>query len=203
VKKILPIFSYLFHPIFIPIFASIYYFYFNDSYFSYSNFDTYIILIQVLIITICIPITFFYLLRSLGKIDSIMVSELSQRKLPLFFQAILILVLIKKGATIDRVPELYFFFLAGFCSTIIALILIFCKIKASLHLLGMSSLLFFITGLSLHNQTNQINLICVLILITGFVASSRLEMKAHSVKELIVGFLIGGLPQVGFWWIWL
>ncbi len=202
-KKILPIFSYLFHPIFIPTFASIYYFYFNDSYFSYSNFDTYIILIQVLIITICIPITFFYLLRSLGKIDSIMVSELSQRKLPLFFQAILILVLIKKGATIDRVPELYFFFMAGFCSTIFALLLIFCKIKASLHLLGMSSLLFFITGMSIHNQTNQINLICILILITGFVASSRLEMKAHSARELIIGFLIGGLPQIGFWWIWL
>ncbi len=202
-KKILSIFSYLFHPIFVPLLATSYCFFVNDSFVSYSNLEIYVILTQVLIITICIPITFFYLLRSLGKIDSIMVSELSQRKLPLFFQAILILILIKKGTTIDRLSELYFFFLAGFSSTVIALAFVFCKFKTSLHLIGISSLLFFTIGLSIHNQTNQINSICCLVLISGLVASSRLEMKAHSIKELIVGFLLGTLSQISFWWFWL
>jgi acid phosphatase family membrane protein YuiD len=36
----------------------------------------------------------------------------------------------------------------------------------------------------------------------GFVASSRLEMKAHTPKELVIGLLLGIIPQMlllGFW----
>ena len=202
-KKILPIFSYIFHPIFIPILACLFYFFVNDSYFSYSKYEIYLVLMQVTILTFLIPVSFFYLLRSLGKIDSIMVYELSQRKFPLFIQAILLLVLINKGTTEDRIPELYYYFLAGLISTILALIFLFAKIKASLHLLGIGSLLFFVIGVSIHNQNNFLTLISILTLLTGIIASSRLEMKAHNIKELIIGFLVGIFPQVALWFFWL
>jgi hypothetical protein len=202
-KKILPIFSYVFHPIFIPIIACIYYFFINENYISYSKFEVYLILLQVTILTFFIPISFFYLLRSLGKIDSIMVSELSQRKLPLFFQSILLLVLIYKGTTSDRIEELYFYFLAGFFSTIIALIFLFFNLKISLHLLGMGSLLMFVIGISIHYQNNLLNSIAVLIILTGLVATSRLEMKAHDYIELTLGFLTGVLPQIFLCFFWL
>ena len=132
-----------------------------------------------------------------------MVSDLSQRKLPLIMQIILMLVLIKKGTTQDRIPELYFFFLGGLLSTITALIFLFCKIKASLHMVGISSLLFFVIGLSIHNQSNFINSITFLFLMTGIVASSRLEMKAHTNKELVFGFITGIIPQIILWQYWL
>ena len=202
-KKILPIFSYIFHPIFIPLFACIFYFFINENYVSYSKYESYLILLQVLILTFLVPITFFYLLRSLGKIDSIMVSELSQRKLPLIFQAILLLVLINKGTTYDRLPEMYFYFLAGFMSTVFAIILLFMKIKASLHLLGIGSFLIFVIGISIHNQTNFLLTIAFTILLTGLIASSRLEMQAHNYRELIIGFIIGTIPQVVLWIFWL
>ena len=202
-KKILPLFSYVFHPIFIPLLACLFYFFVNQNYVSYSKFEIYLILLQVTILTFLIPISIFYLLKSFGKIDSIMVSELSQRKLPLVFQSILFLVLINKGTTQDRIPELYFYFLAGFVSTILALIFLFAKIKASLHMLGIASLLFFVIGISIHEQTNFLITIGLLFLISGFIASSRLEMKAHNFKELIIGFLIGIFPQIAFWFFWL
>ncbi len=132
-----------------------------------------------------------------------MVSDLSQRKLPLIMQIILIFVLIKKGTTPERIPELYYFFLGGLWSTIIALIFLFCKIKASLHMVGISSLLFFVIGLSIHKQSNFINSISFLLLITGIVASSRLEMKAHTNKELVFGFITGIIPQIIMWQYWL
>lgn len=202
-KKILPIFSYIFHPIFIPILACLFYFFVNDSYFSYSKYEVYLVLMQVTILTFLIPISFFYLLRSLGKIDSIMVSELSQRKFPLLIQIVLLLVLINKGTTEDRIPELYYYFLAGLISTILALIFLFAKIKASLHMVGIASLLLFVIGISIHNHTNFLISIAVLTLLTGIVASSRLEMKAHDFKELTLGFLIGIIPQIALWHFWL
>jgi hypothetical protein len=37
----------------------------------------------------------------------------------------------------------------------------------------------------------------------GVVASSRLEMKAHTVKELVIGFVLGIIPQVLLFRFWL
>ena len=202
-KKILPIFSYIFHPIFIPLLACCFYFFVNPNYYSSSKIEVYIILLQVLILTFLIPIAFFYLLKSLGKIDNIMASDLSQRKLPLIFQAILLLILIKKGTTIDRLPELYLYFLSGLISTLLALAFLFFKTKASLHMLGIGSLLFFVVGLSIHDQENFLTSIALFTLLSGIIASSRLAMNAHNYKELTIGFMIGIIPQIGLWFIWL
>jgi hypothetical protein len=202
-KKILPLFSYLFHPIFVPTLACVFYFFVNENYVSYSNLDMYLVMTQVVLLTICIPISFFYLLKSLGKIDTIMVANLSQRKLPLVFQLFLLIVLIFKGATLERVPELFFYFLSGISSTILILVFLYYKIKVSLHLFGMGSLLFFIIGISLHNQCNYLIYIAITLFLTGFVASSRLEMNAHDNRELFLGFLTGIVPQLFLWFFWL
>jgi hypothetical protein len=174
---------------------------FDDNYFDGQQ--KYLILLQIAIITIFIPISFFFLLRSFGRVDSVMVSELSQRKIPLLIQGVLILMLIQKSITIDLIPELYFFFLAGFISTLLALIFLFCKIKASIHMIGISTLTAFVIGLSIHNQIDIISTITFLILMNGVVASSRLAMKAHSNKELIIGFFSGLLPQMALLVFWL
>ncbi|KAB1156736.1 hypothetical protein F6464_05115 [Flavobacterium luteum] len=200
-KKILPLFSYLFHPIFIPLFGTIFYLFFIPNYFEFNQ--KYLLLIQILIITIFIPISFYYLLRTLGKVDSMMVSELSQRKIPLIIQAVLIVTLIQKSITIDRVPELFFFFFGGLISTLLTLIFLFGKIKASIHMIGISSLTAFVVGLSLHNQVNFIYYIAFLILMNGVIASSRLAMKAHTNIELGIGFLVGLIPQVALGFFWL
>lgn len=146
---------------------------------------------------------FFYLLRTFGKIDSIMLSDISQRKVPLLLQIMLFTVLIEKSITIDRFPPLYFFFVGGLCSVIGAFGLLYLKTKASMHMIGISSLTVFIIGLSLSNEENAIHLVSFLVLMNGFVATSRLEMKAHNNKELAIGFLCGVLPQFGLLYFWL
>jgi len=40
-------------------------------------------------------------------------------------------------------------------------------------------------------------------ILNGLVASSRLMMKAHSNKELLIGFLCGIIPQIGLLYVWL
>ena len=199
-KKILPFFSYIFHPIFIPVFTALFYFFFYDSY--YTNPEIYFAIFQIVIITILLPILFFFVLRTAGQVDSIMISEISQRKIPLVIQCFLTILLVRKSITLHHFPEFHFFFLGGLLSTVLALILLFFRIKASLHMVAISALTIFIIGLSIHNQTRNINGIAFLVLMNGFVASSRLEMKAHTPKELVIGLLLGIIPQMlllGFW----
>ena len=115
----------------------------------------------------------------------------------------LIVTLIQKSITLDRIPELFFFFFGGLLSTLLTLLFLFGKIKASIHMIGISSLTSFVVGLSLHNQINFMYYIAFLILMNGIVASSRLEMKAHSNIELAIGFLLGLLPQLALYFFWL
>lgn len=200
-KKILPFFSYLFHPIFIPILGTLFYIAFSDTFYSKEQY--FLLLFQVIIITFFLPLSFFYLLKTFGKVDTIMLSDASQRKIPLLMQIALTIVLISKSITVDRFPELYYFFLAGIISTIIAFVLIYFKIKASLHMIALSALTFFIIGLSMHNELNIIYTIAFLFFVSGLVATSRLAMKAHTMNELLIGYASGIIPQVIVWHFWL
>jgi hypothetical protein len=200
-KKLLPIFSYLFHPIFVPVMASFFYLFLSETPFAPK--EKYLILFQVTVIMVLIPTLLFLTLRSIGKIDTIMVYEIAQRKIPLVVQCFLILLLVRKNITLDRYPSLHFFFLGALLSTLVALLLLFVNTKASLHMMGISALTVFVIGLSMHSHTQNTYLISFLILINGFVASSRLEMKAHTVKELIIGFVTGTVPQLLLLYLWL
>lgn len=200
-KKIFPFFSYLFHPVFIPIYATLFYLFSNHSYFL--NKEKYLVLLEVTTITFIIPVLFFFLLRLTGKINSIMAAELSERKLPLVIQCFLIILLVRKSITLERYPELHFFFLGALMSTLIALILLFFNKKVSLHMMALSALTLFVFGLSIHNHNQNTLLIIFLVLMNGFVASSRLIMKAHTPKELIIGVFLGSIPQIFLLFLWL
>lgn len=200
-KKILPFFSYLFHPIFIPLLGTGFYVLLDGHYFTMSQYL--ILFLQIIIITFLLPIAFFYLLQTFGKTDTIMLSDIAHRKIPLLLQMILFTILIEKSITIDRFPSLYFFFLGGLFSTFFAFMLLYAKIKASIHMIGMSALTIFVFGLSIKNEINTINLVTFLVIMNGLVASSRLAMKAHTNKELLIGFLCGILPQIALLYFWL
>lgn len=200
-NKFLKIFSYLFHPLFIPMMATMAYFYLAGKYFMLR--DVYILLIQVGILTIITPILFFWLLYVLKKADSIMVADVNQRKIPLIVQIILLLYLTKTVIRIEYFYELYYCFIASILSTFLAFLLLFAKRKASLHMLGISSLLSFVILMSIHAHINLIIPIAILVFITGAVASSRLVMKAHTPLELVLGFLVGVIPQIVFAYFWV
>jgi len=187
--------------LFISVYAGLFYFtLFHDFYVIE---EIYLFLIQIVIIMVLIPISMFYLLLSLGKIDSIMAEELSQRKIPLLINCILLFILTQKSVTSDRIPELHYFFVGGMFSSILAFLFLLLKKKASLHMLGIVALTFFVIGVSLHIEISLLYTIAACILLIGFVGSSRLAMKAHTLSELTLGFVCGALPQIFFWPFWL
>lgn len=201
--KLLPIFSYLFHPIFISTYGACFYFLISPNTQYFVKEQIYLILFQVVILTILIPLSLYFLMVSLGLISSFTEASIKERRLPITIQAILLFFLIRFNQHLSDLPELYYFFLGGFFSSIIAFISILVKFKASLHMIGIGSLATFIYGLMLFYNLSLINSVAFSIICIGFVASSRLYMKSHTNFELIIGLLIGLIPQISLWYFCL
>jgi hypothetical protein len=194
-------FSYIFHPLLIPVYATLFYFFVTWSYFHGP--EAYLIFVQVLILTMLLPISLFYLLRSLGRIKSKMILDKKERKLPLALYALLLLMLTQYSLKGVPMPELYFYFMGILVSNMLALALVLAGHKASLHMLGVASFTTFIISISLYYNSRFILLIALAVMCCGFVASSRLQARAHTMHELILGTLLGIVPQVGLWFLWL
>jgi hypothetical protein len=200
-KKCLPLFSYIFHPIFSSIYGTLFFFVIAKNYFN--NPQIYITLIQVTILTVLMPLSMYFLFRSLGLLSSFTEASISERRMPIVIQAILLFVLIKYSISKEMFTELYYFFLGGLLSTLVVLSAVLLKFKASLHMIGISALTAFIYGLSVYYQLPFTYLIGICIICMGFVASSRLYKKAHTPIELIAGIFIGMVPQLLLFKYWL
>lgn len=199
-KKFLAIFSYLFHPIFIPVYATLFYFLVANSFF-YEH-EIYLAFIQVLILTVLLPMSILYLLRSLGKMKSKLATA-KERRLPLAIYALLLLILIKYSLSIIVIPELYYYFTGLLISTAITLALVMGNQSPSLHTMAAASLVLFVIGISSYYHISFLYLIAFLMVCTGIVGSSRMDVKAHSLSEVLLGALIGIVPQVALWFVWL
>lgn len=187
-------FSYAAHPIFVPLVATLWYLYALQE--ALIPAQMALVLLQVLILTVILPLCAFLLLRAADKAHSIMLSEVGQRKRPLLLQLGFMAMLVWRSIKVDYFPELHFFFLGAIWSTAIAYLLTFIKFKTSLHLMALGGLLGFVIGLSAFQLENNLPVLAGLFVLTGLVAASRLEMQAHDVKEVLTGWIIGLLPQL-------
>ncbi|HEY1194338.1 hypothetical protein [Flavobacterium sp.] len=200
-KKILPLFSYILHPIFISLYATMFYLFCKGNIFSTQ--EKYYVLLQILVINVIVPILFYLLLKSTGHVKSVMLSQTSERTIPLILQCFLYILLVKRSIVIIRYPELHFFFLGALFSAILALVFALFKIKASLHMVAICGFAIFVIGLNIHLQMHNPYWPALLILLSGIVASSRLEMNAHTSREILIGLFIGIMPQLLFLYLWL
>lgn len=193
--------SFLFHPLLMPLMGTAIYFYitprFVEKQLIVGN------LFVLAIVTLIIPVLMFFLLKNLRLVDSIYLRKVNERKFPLMIQCILLLLVIKIVFDPYDNPELYFFFAGILCSAFSALLMVFFKIKISLHQMGIAGLLVFLVGLSAHFKINLLFTISFYLFANGWVASSRLQAKAHNYSELWAGLFIGALPQLILFNMWL
>ena len=200
-SKILPAFSYIFHPIFISLYGTLFYFLFSQN--NPYEVQIYLTLIQVGILTLLLPLALYFLLVSLGIITSFTEASIQERRIPLVIQIALFAVLILFSNSLHFLPELQYFFIGGLISSIIAFLSILMNYKASLHMIGITSLAAFAYALGLYNKMDFTNSIALIVICTGLVASSRLYMKSHTLNEIYIGTIIGIAPQVSLWYFWL
>ena len=193
--------SYIFHPLWMPLIGVSTYFLITPRYinppFLYAK------LFAVAIMTIIIPMLSYFMFKNLRLVESIHLKTAKERRYPLLFQIIFTLLLIQIVFEGYEFPEIHFFFVGILGSAVASLILLYANFKISLHMIGISGVLLFIIGLSIHFNKNLLVLIAFFSIACGAAATSRLDAKAHTYQELIVGFIVGAIPQLLVFKFWL
>ncbi|MCD8410251.1 hypothetical protein [Tenacibaculum finnmarkense] len=181
--------STILHPIVIPTIGIILYFILTPVYLS--RYQQYTLLGVVFVSTYIIPILLLIFLKAVKHIKSYEVYGIKERKIPVFFMMSLLFLLGKFFSEITIIKDLSYLFFGVVFGLGVIYILFSLKIKASLHLLSLGAATgYFLLFQQIHNITT-LPLIIVLILLSGLSASARLHLKAHTVKEVYLGFFIG------------
>ncbi len=186
--------SYLIHPIIFGVVATITYFILLPEFLP-EDFKLQIIFI-VFISTYIIPVLFLFLLKSFGSIHSFHLSQIHERKFPVFFFIILNLLLAYRLFQIPKLELLSLFFLSSTISLFIVYLFLLVKIKLSLHTLSLGLFTTFIALISYHYKIDLILPISFLILLSGYIAHVRLKLKAHTHFEVYLGYLIGVVTEI-------
>lgn len=186
--------SYIFHPLLMPLLGVL--FYFSKTPRFIPEFVVKAKVFSISILTIVLPILIFYLLRTINKVETVHLKTPKERKLPLIINSVIITLIILRVLPQQEIPELHFFFLGILISTAICYILAQLNFKASIHMIGASGFFMFAISLAYHFKININGTIMIMCILLGIIATSRLHMKAHTPIELIVGCLVGSLPQI-------
>jgi membrane-associated HD superfamily phosphohydrolase len=192
--KFLKSISYIFHPLIMPMLGVIFYFSKTPRFTPLEIVQAKFI--SLFILTVILPILLFFLLKTLGRVKSIQLYTTKERIIPLLLNCTIILIILQRIIKPTQVIELYFFFVGILISNMACLMLAILKFKASIHMIGISGLFMFFIALSIHFSININGTLTIMAVIIGAIATSRLHVKAHNSKELIIGIFIGFIPQL-------
>lgn len=198
--KLLKSISYIFHPLFMPVAGVAFYYYISPRYVAQEIVNAKLFSLSIL--TIILPILMFFLLKTLGKTETIHLKNTRERVYPLALYCLILILVIKRIITVSQSIELYYFFVGILISNMACLTLAIFKFKASIHMIAVSGLFMFFVAIGVQFGVNITGILAFIALVIGAVATSRLHLNAHTSNELIFGIFIGLIPQlllINFW----
>ena len=189
--------SFIFHPLFIPVYVTLFVAFVHPLLFAGYSESAKIKLVA----TVFVNFTFFpavtvFLCWRLGFINSIKMNTQKERLIPLAATMIFSFWgwYVLRG--LNEVPELYKQFLLASFITIIAAWLANIYFKVSLHGLAMGGLVAFFCILVYGFDGGSAQYLALALLIAGAVCASRLLLSSHKPFEVYSAFIIGVLAQV-------
>jgi len=195
-KTVAKIFSYIFHPLLMPVIGLLIVFN-SNSYVNYAIPDELkqATLILVAVSTFVIPLIITLLLLNRGFISSLEMPTSRERILPYGFTIIFYIftIYMLKQAPI---PQIIFDFMIGAVASVFVAFLINLKWKISAHMIGIGGLTSALICMTLLLEANMISFIIFSIVASGIVATSRLILDAHTSSQLFFGYLLGVFCQV-------
>jgi len=185
--------SLIFHPVNMPTIGILLYLILVDI---RININQKLTLIGIVFLaTYLIPMLLLIVLKSLNLIHSYKASTIPERKFPIIIMIILFFFIGKSFNEITAIKDISILFYGTSLSLVIVYLLFSLKIKTSLHLISMGSALGFLILLEKIEGLSLKPVLMIFVIITGFVGTSRLYLKAHKPKEVYIGFFIGLISQ--------
>lgn len=192
-KKLAEVFSIVLHPLLLCTWLFWGLFVFAPSVLSPVNFSLqYRFILLIFITTFAIPALSLGVLKVTGNIQSLSLRDRKERKIPFIF--ISLFYIVTTLLFYKKIPDIPIFYLltGSVTGLILLLTLITLFWKVSIHATSWAALLGICYGIALQRPYAMLLWpLIVLTLILGGISSARLLLKAHTPRQVWVGWLIG------------
>ncbi len=187
-SKLAKAISILFHPAIYPLVGL----FFVLKYLPY-HYDRKVVVLSMIMVfcgTYLIPVVVSVLLYRFKVIGSLMMEKAEDRKWPYAVGALCFYFTASLVNSAGLAKEAYLFLL-GSASTILLHLPLLRYLKPSAHMAGFGGFLGLLLAVSAKYALNLLPFIAAFLVLGGLIASARLALKAHTGKELLLGFLSG------------
>ncbi|MGY6648898.1 hypothetical protein [Wenyingzhuangia sp. IMCC45574] len=192
-QKIAKILSYLLHPILLPTYAVLGYL--QGLPIPISEAQKFLVLFIIVGGSFLVPLLTLIVLRITGQVKSNDAKTIQERKFPVLIMIFNYLFLARVLENFWQFKELTILAYATATGLCIAWVFLYTKIKISLHMLGISSVLSFVLIYGA-NYEYPVFLIALIVFLSGALATARLLLKAHNYKEILIGTGVGILLPI-------
>jgi hypothetical protein len=203
VQYIAHLFSYVFHPLFIPTYFFLYLMQVLPFEFvGITDWQLKMRLFSVAWLTAFFPAFAVFLLWRLKLSDSIFLRTQKERIIPYVITMFFYwwMYYLSRNFT-DQPVALKFFYLGIFVASAIGMT-VNNFMKVSLHAMGIAGLTTAVILVSVFYPVNNAIWVLLAVVLVALVISTRLVVSDHSKKELLVGLFIGVFTQVAaYLWV--
>lgn len=195
--------SFVFHPLLLPTYGTLLFLWANPSIVVPEAEEGEIVrtpqhlVMSIFVNTFIMPAVAILMMKALGFIKSLEMEDKQERIIP--FIAAMIFYIWAFMAVKDHffyMPKIYTIFILGTLVAVMVSFFITLFYKLSIHMVGMSGLLTATMLMMMNSEKSLTTILLGVVVINGLVATARLYLKAHTPKELYVGFMIGIAGQM-------
>ncbi|HJS54606.1 MAG TPA: hypothetical protein VJ765_08690 [Chitinophagaceae bacterium] len=196
IKILANIISYVFHPLFIPLYLT--YFIIEVRSYQFDGLSDWIRLTKLLKVAVSctfLPLVTVLLLRGLKFIDSVFLRTQRDRIIPYVICMIFYFWNWYTFKNIHDVKDLVSSSMAIFNASVFGF-LANITMKVSMHAIAVGVMTTFIALLAFNESISMSFYLSVAVLISGLVSTSRLIVSDHTPKEIYFGLFIGIFSQL-------
>ena len=195
--------SYLFHPLFIPVYVSYFLLFIHPFVFAgYSEKMKVFRLGTVILCTAFLPaLSVFLMWRLKLVISSIQLRTQRERIIPYAVALLMYFWCWYVFKNVDSPLEMQLFLLGAFLSVCAAWMLNI-PMRVSMHTTAVGAVMTFFILLAFKDPTFNTVPLSISILIAGLVCTARLLVSTHTYKEIYFGFFAGAMAQlIAMWFV--
>jgi hypothetical protein len=190
------IISFIFHPLFIPVYISWFLIYINPLFPAINSSDKWILLLRFIVMYTVFPLVTVFLAKGLGFIQSIFLKTQKDRIIPYVVCGIYYFWM---WYVLKNQPEFPRYFvmlsLAIFIASFLGLI-VNSFMKVSMHTISAGVMITFILLLAFLTDANYGFYIAIAFLLAGTISSARLVNSDHYPIEVYAGLVVGIVAQL-------
>lgn len=191
--------SYIFHPLLLPTYGTLLFLWANPNIASSipENENEIVrtpthVLVSIFVNTFIMPAVAVLMMKALGFIKTLEMKDSQERIIPFIATMIFyIWAFMAVKNHFDFMPKIFSVFILGTLISLFASFFINLFLKLSIHMVGVAGLMTGTMMMMMSSQKSLLMVFLLTIILNGLVATARLYLKAHTIREIYIGFLIG------------